>query len=217
MAATESRVTIHMVASLDGFIARKDGSVDWLETADEFEGGETLEPEYIAQFLRTIDCYVLGSRTYETALEFEARGFGWSYGDTPVVTLVDHIPGKNLPILSGRTFERGVGNSELANIHGNPSVVHRHMAATIDVRTGILFNARSSADRLPQLSSPPSPLRSPSARRFTRGTPGRLASRIATPVTTAPASTIAAIDSRPAGEIVTRSSTTAFLSRTGPT
>ena len=30
MAVTDSRVTIHMAASLDGFIARKDGSVDWL-------------------------------------------------------------------------------------------------------------------------------------------------------------------------------------------
>jgi hypothetical protein len=31
---TDSRVTIHMVASLDGFIARKDGRVDWLETSE---------------------------------------------------------------------------------------------------------------------------------------------------------------------------------------
>src|SRR5262245_57912658 len=36
MANTDSHVTIHMAASLDGFIARKDGSVDWLETSDEF-------------------------------------------------------------------------------------------------------------------------------------------------------------------------------------
>ena len=40
---TDSRVTIHMVASLDGFIAREDGSVDWLETSDEFAGGDTLD------------------------------------------------------------------------------------------------------------------------------------------------------------------------------
>jgi riboflavin biosynthesis pyrimidine reductase len=33
MATLNSRVTIHMAASLDGFIARKDGRVDWLETA----------------------------------------------------------------------------------------------------------------------------------------------------------------------------------------
>jgi riboflavin biosynthesis pyrimidine reductase len=39
MANTDSHVTIHMAASLDGFIARKDGRVDWLETSDEFADG----------------------------------------------------------------------------------------------------------------------------------------------------------------------------------
>jgi dihydrofolate reductase len=81
MANPVSRVTIHMVASLDGFIARKDGSVDWLETSDEFAGGDTLDPEFVESFLKTIDCYVMGSRTYETALNFEAKGSGWAYGD----------------------------------------------------------------------------------------------------------------------------------------
>jgi dihydrofolate reductase len=82
-----SRVTIHMVASLDGFIAKRDGRVDWLETSDHFEGGDTLTPESIAAFLETIDCYVMGSRTYETALAFEAKGLGWSYGDKPTFVL----------------------------------------------------------------------------------------------------------------------------------
>ena len=86
-ATTDSRVTIHMVASLDGFIARKDGSVDWLETSDEFAGGETMDPGFVEAFLKTIDCYVMGSRTYETALNFEAKGFGWSYGDKPTFVL----------------------------------------------------------------------------------------------------------------------------------
>jgi dihydrofolate reductase len=76
-----------MASSLDGFIARKDGSVDWLETSDNFDDGETLTPEYIVEFLKTIDCYVMGSRTYETALNFEAKGFGWSYGDKPTFVL----------------------------------------------------------------------------------------------------------------------------------
>jgi len=83
----ESRVTIHMVASLDGFIARKDGRVDWMETPDSFEGGETLTPQFIEDFLKTIDCYVMGSHTYETALEFEAKGLGWSYGTKPTFVL----------------------------------------------------------------------------------------------------------------------------------
>jgi len=76
-----------MAASLDGFIARTDGRVDWMETADRFEGGETMGAEYVADFLKTIDCYVMGSRTYETALDFEAKGLGWAYGDKPTFVL----------------------------------------------------------------------------------------------------------------------------------
>ncbi|HVZ41149.1 MAG TPA: dihydrofolate reductase family protein [Candidatus Kapabacteria bacterium] len=87
MANTDSLVTIHMAASLDGFIARRDGSLDWLDTSDTFEGGETMDPERVQSFLETIDCYVMGSRTYETALSFEAKGFGWAYGDKPTFVL----------------------------------------------------------------------------------------------------------------------------------
>ena len=87
MANTDSRVTIHMAASLDGFVARKDGGVDWMEISDEFTGGETMDPEFVEAFLKTIDCYVMGSRTYETALNFEAKGLGWAYGDKPTFVL----------------------------------------------------------------------------------------------------------------------------------
>lgn len=83
----DSRVTLHMAASLDGFIARKDGRVDWMETQDEYPAGENLDPEVTAAFLATIDCYVMGARTYETALGFEAQGFGWAYGDKPLIVL----------------------------------------------------------------------------------------------------------------------------------
>jgi len=55
-----SRVTIHMAASLDGFIARRDGRVDWLETSDTYERGDTMTPEFVEAFLKTIDCYVMG-------------------------------------------------------------------------------------------------------------------------------------------------------------
>lgn len=82
-----SRVTIHMAASLDGFVARRDGRVDWMETADHFDAGEVMAPESVVEFLRTIDCYLMGSRTYETALAFEAKGLGWAYGDTPTFVL----------------------------------------------------------------------------------------------------------------------------------
>ncbi len=87
MATTDSRVTVHMAASLDGFIARNDGRVEWMETSDEFAGGDTMDPEFVEAFLKTIDCYVMGARTYETALAFEAKGLGWSYGDKPTFVL----------------------------------------------------------------------------------------------------------------------------------
>lgn len=87
MSNAASTVTIHMVASLDGFIARRDGRVDWMETADVFDAGESMSTEYVETFLKSIDCYVMGSRTYETALAFEDKGFGWAYGDKPTFVL----------------------------------------------------------------------------------------------------------------------------------
>src|SRR6185312_5981535 len=86
--AMRPRVTLHAVASLDGFIARKDNSVSWLEgNGQVYQAGVSLSEEEIATFVKGIDCYVLGSRTYEHALEL-----GWPYGDTPTVV----VTGRNL-------------------------------------------------------------------------------------------------------------------------
>jgi dihydrofolate reductase len=46
-----------------------------------------MDPGIVEAFLKTIDCYVMGSRTYETALNFEAKGLGWPYGDKPTFVL----------------------------------------------------------------------------------------------------------------------------------
>jgi dihydrofolate reductase len=91
MTANTFKVTIHMVSSLDGIIAKKDNSVSWFETSDYYEKGIT-EPD-AEKFLKTIDCYVMGARTYEHALEL-SRSYGWAYGDTPTI-VVTH---RNLPI-----------------------------------------------------------------------------------------------------------------------
>jgi dihydrofolate reductase len=81
--ATESRVTLHVVSSLDGFIARKDNSISWLDgKGSVYEAGVSISEEEAASFVKAIDCYVLGSRTYEHALEL-----GWPYGDTPTVVV----------------------------------------------------------------------------------------------------------------------------------
>jgi len=79
---TGSRVTLHAVSSLDGFIARKDNSVSWMDAGSIYEGGVSISEEEAATFVKAIDCYVLGSRTYEHALEL-----GWPYGDTPTIVV----------------------------------------------------------------------------------------------------------------------------------
>ncbi|HYK44489.1 MAG TPA: dihydrofolate reductase family protein, partial [Parafilimonas sp.] len=45
-----------------------------------------IAQENTEEFLKTIDCYVMGSRTYEHAVELSAS-YGWAYGDTPTVVL----------------------------------------------------------------------------------------------------------------------------------
>ncbi|HUK24380.1 MAG TPA: dihydrofolate reductase family protein [Terriglobales bacterium] len=78
-----SRVTLHMVSSLDGFIAKKDNTIAWLDSPGSvYETGISISEEEVAAFLKTIDCYVIGSRAYEHALEL-----GWPYGDTPTVVV----------------------------------------------------------------------------------------------------------------------------------
>ena len=78
--AERRTVTLHMVSSLDGFIAKKDNSVAWMDSGSVYEAGVSISAEEVATFLKAIDCYLMGSRTYEHALEL-----GWPYGDTPVV------------------------------------------------------------------------------------------------------------------------------------
>jgi dihydrofolate reductase len=86
MATDKFKVTIHMVSSLDGIIAKKDNSVAWFETSSNYEKGVIGEtPE---EFLKTIDSYVMGSKTYELALEL-SKNYGWAYGDKPTVVLTN--------------------------------------------------------------------------------------------------------------------------------
>jgi dihydrofolate reductase len=80
--AMRSTVTLHVVSSLDGFIAKKDNSISWMDSpGDVYERGVTDDG---AEVIESIDCYVLGSRTYEHALEL-----GWPYGDTPTIVVTN--------------------------------------------------------------------------------------------------------------------------------
>src|SRR6476659_10079326 len=86
MTADTFKVTIHMVSSLDGIIAKKDNSVSWFDTSDYYENGVELTEQDTKEFLKTIDCYVMGARTYEHALEL-SKSYGWAYGDVPVIVV----------------------------------------------------------------------------------------------------------------------------------
>jgi len=91
MVTEDFKITIHMVSSLDGYIAKKDNTISWFETSDNYEKGVSGQnPE---EFLKTIDCYIMGSRTYEHAMEL-SKSYGWAYGDTPTIVLTN----RNLPV-----------------------------------------------------------------------------------------------------------------------
>jgi dihydrofolate reductase len=74
----ESKVTVSVFVgtSVDGFIARPNGDLDFLPA----EGGE---PHGYNEFIATVDAIVIGRKTFETALAME----DWPYGDKRVVVL----------------------------------------------------------------------------------------------------------------------------------
>lgn len=65
-----------IATSVDGFIAREDGSLDWLPA----NGGE---PHGYDEFMATVDALVIGRKTFETCLTFGK----WPFGKKPVVVL----------------------------------------------------------------------------------------------------------------------------------
>jgi len=69
------KASVFVGVSVDGFIARADGGLDWLP--------EAPEPHGYDEFMATVDVHVVGRKTYETVLTFG----GWAYGKKPVVVL----------------------------------------------------------------------------------------------------------------------------------
>lgn len=80
----EARITTSafIATSLDGFIAREDGDIDWLSAGDDGEQDPSEDYGYAA-FAATVDVLVMGRGTYEKVLTFE----GWPYGSTSVIVL----------------------------------------------------------------------------------------------------------------------------------
>jgi dihydrofolate reductase len=69
------KASVFIATSLDGFIAREDGGLDWLPV--------DCEPHGYGEFIATVDAIVIGRKTFETVLAFDA----WPYGQKQVVVL----------------------------------------------------------------------------------------------------------------------------------
>jgi len=76
-----------IATSLDGYIARKDGSLDWLDRYSDVAAEDTSYTDFISR----IDVIVMGRRTFEKVLTF---GF-WPYENMPVRVWSDTL--KTLP------------------------------------------------------------------------------------------------------------------------
>lgn len=105
--------SVFIGASLDGFIARPDGGIDWLDP----EGGMENKDYGYNAFIRDIDAIVMGRGSFEKVLTFDS----WPYGSTRVVVLstgpltiperlsqtVEHMAGPPEDIVA-RLEERGL-------------------------------------------------------------------------------------------------------------
>lgn len=76
------RISIYIAMSIDGYIARKDGGLDWLEY------GHTGDEDYgFKKFINGIDALVLGRNTYEVVSNFDK----WPYEGKRVIVLSNSL------------------------------------------------------------------------------------------------------------------------------
>jgi len=93
------KCSVFIATSIDGFIARTDGALDWLP-AD-------AEPHGYDEFIATIDALVIGRKTFDTVMTFDT----WPYGTKPVVVLSNTLSEVTVPagavcdVMSGTPHE----------------------------------------------------------------------------------------------------------------
>ncbi len=79
------KCSVFIATSLDGFIARKNGDLDWLPGSD---GASEAQDYGYKSFFESIDVLVLGRKTYELAASHPQ----WPYAEKPVVVLSSRYP-----------------------------------------------------------------------------------------------------------------------------
>lgn len=86
------KIVVYIATSADGYIARADGSVDWLDRPG-------VSGNYgMGAFYRSIDTILWGRNTYEMALDFQKKGIPGARFDPNVSNIVfSHRPPKSFP------------------------------------------------------------------------------------------------------------------------
>lgn len=81
MPVPRAKCSVFIATSLDGFISRVDGSIDWLTEASRLvPSGEDCGHK---AYMSTVDAIVMGRNTFDQVLTFGE----WSYGSTPVIVM----------------------------------------------------------------------------------------------------------------------------------
>jgi dihydrofolate reductase len=100
------KTSVFIGTSLDGFIARTNGELDFLPPG----GGE---PHGYDEFMATVDALVMGRKTFETVLTFDK----WPYGEKPVF------------VLSGGPVAPGPCGAVVERMSGVPAEIVTQLAA----------------------------------------------------------------------------------------
>ena len=144
MQAHSFKLTVHMASSLDGYIAKKDNSVEWFDTSSSYENGIELTADQTKSFLDSINCYVMGAHTYEHAIAL-ASTYGWAYADTPMI-VVSHrklpLQHSNVEIYSGDLMQ--LVNEKLKTRYNNVWVAGGAMLAREFIRLQLADEIRLS-------------------------------------------------------------------------
>ena len=92
------KCSVYIATSADGYIAKIDGSVDWLQTAGNLDADMSEHTGLdFGNFLSTVDCLIMGRKCMEMISRHLTTG-EWIYGDIPIIVLTNTLkePPENL-------------------------------------------------------------------------------------------------------------------------
>lgn len=138
-----TEVLLYIASSLDGYIARKDGSIDWLSIV------ETPDTDYgYREFYQSIDALVMGRKTYDLCLSFGE----WPYPDKSAyiftrqeltserddVTFISALPNQFMANVAAKGYRRIwlVGGGELVAEFERHSLIDEYIISIIPVFLG---------------------------------------------------------------------------------